>query len=213
MSDHQLPSSTPTSPSQWTETELHQRITLLESVVKERNEQIEKLQRELRVSHSKVRIVDEVQSENKVLRARLTEMMMKATNQKQQQQQGSSTEGSNVEGTTTTTSSSSSATTTTSGATAGGAGAGEKKEESVIEKLRRQLNESHAPSPLTNYSSSSLENPTSTTYEDQGEYHQLPPTEEDEIEQVMNQARDELAVEDKEERLLRERLAKLTAKK
>ena len=127
-------------------------------------------------------------------------------NQKQQQQSSTTnSETSNAtEGTTT-----SSNTTTTGGET--------KKEETVIEKLRRQLNESHAPSPLTNYtsSSSSLENPTTTiaSYEDQGEYHQLPPTEEDEIEQVMNQARDELAVEDKEERLLRERLAKLTAKK
>ena len=173
--------SSPTSPSQWTETELRQRITLLESVVKERNDHIEKLQRELRVANSKVRIVDEVQSENKVLRARLTEMMMKQ--QKQQQATSSSSSSSSVSSSV----ESSSATTT--------------KEESLLEKLRRQLNETAAPSPLGSYDAAS------------DDIANLPPTEEDQVEEVMNQAMDSISVEDKEERLLKERLEKLCNKK
>jgi hypothetical protein len=186
-------SSTP----QWTEAELRQRLVLLEQVLQERNATIENLQRELRVANSKARITDEVQSENKVLRARLSEMVIL-----RQQQNSSSNK--------TTTSNENQNSSDSSAPAKSSANSNEqpqqqqsqsKKGESVLDRLRKQLNETGAPSPLANSQF--------------GEYdsNNLPKTEEEEVDEIMEQAMDSIQVETVEERLLRERLEKLTGKK
>lgn len=155
------------APPNWSDVELRRRVTVLEQAVLERNATIEKLQRELRVANSKARIVDEVQAECKVLRARLVGWTQPAA--------------------------------AAASASASSAGANSPASllapaESDIERLRRQLNASAAPSPLADVGAASL----------------LPPTEDDEVDAVMQQAADAAEVESKEERLLRERLEKLT---